>query len=36
MIDQIYGLMWYRFLFGHAPLSAGAAAALTRALTVPS
>jgi AcrR family transcriptional regulator len=36
MIDQIYGLMWYRFLFGHAPLSAEAAAALTRALTVPS
>jgi len=33
LIDQIYGLLWYRILIGHAPLTAGVAARLTRELT---
>lgn len=35
LIDQIYGLLWYRILIGHAPLTADVAAQLTRALTSP-
>ena len=30
MVDQIYGLLWYRILVGHAPLTADTAAQLSR------
>ncbi|MBW8482335.1 TetR/AcrR family transcriptional regulator [Actinomadura parmotrematis] len=30
LVDQIYGVLWYRILVGHAPLDARAAAALAR------
>ena len=33
LIDQVYGLLWYRILIGHAPLTADVAARLTRGLT---
>jgi AcrR family transcriptional regulator len=33
LVDQIYGLLWYRILIGHAPLNAHTAAQLTRTLT---
>lgn len=33
LIDQVYGLLWYRILIGHAPLTADVAAQLTRELT---
>jgi AcrR family transcriptional regulator len=33
LTDQVYGLLWYRILIGHAPLTAEVAARLTRALT---
>lgn len=33
LIDQIYGLLWYRILIGHAPLTADLAIRLTRAVT---
>ncbi|MES9541640.1 TetR/AcrR family transcriptional regulator C-terminal ligand-binding domain-containing protein [Actinomadura sp. NPDC000600] len=33
VVDQAYGLLWYRILAGHAPLSEEAADALARALT---
>ena len=35
LIDQVYGLLWYRILIGHAPLTADVAARLARALTSP-
>lgn len=33
LVDQIYGLLWYRILIGHAPLTADVAKRLTRAVT---
>jgi AcrR family transcriptional regulator len=33
LIDQVYGLLWYRILIGHAPLTADVAARLARELT---
>ncbi|HEX6451195.1 MAG TPA: TetR/AcrR family transcriptional regulator [Trebonia sp.] len=30
LIDQVYGLLWYRILIGHAPLNADVAARLAR------
>jgi AcrR family transcriptional regulator len=33
LIDLVYGLLWYRILVGHAPLTADVAARLTRTLT---
>jgi AcrR family transcriptional regulator len=33
LIDLAYGLLWYRILIGHAPLTADVAARLTRTLT---
>jgi AcrR family transcriptional regulator len=33
IIDQVYGLLWYRILIGHAPLTADVAARLARSLT---
>ncbi len=33
LIGQVYGLLWYRILIGHAALTADVAAQLTRALT---
>ena len=33
VVDQAYGVLWYRILVGHAPLSATEADALARALT---
>ena len=35
LIDQVYGLLWYRILIGHAPLTADVAARLARVLTSP-
>jgi AcrR family transcriptional regulator len=35
LIDQVYGLLWYRILVGHAPLTADVAARLARSLTRP-
>jgi AcrR family transcriptional regulator len=35
LIDQVYGLLWYRVLIGHAPLTAADAARLARAVTRP-
>lgn len=32
LVDQVYGLFWYRFLLGHAPLEAAAAERLTESL----
>lgn len=32
LVDQFYGLFWYRFLLGHAPLDRAAAEQLTDAL----
>ncbi|MFJ2861931.1 TetR/AcrR family transcriptional regulator [Kitasatospora sp. NPDC087314] len=32
IVDQIYGVFWYRFLLGHAPLDATAADRLTESL----
>ncbi|MDN3351712.1 TetR/AcrR family transcriptional regulator [Actinomadura sp. DC4] len=32
MVDQMYGLLWYRLLIGHAPLNAETAARLARSL----
>ncbi|MFE9426485.1 TetR/AcrR family transcriptional regulator [Kitasatospora sp. NPDC006697] len=32
MVDQIYGLFWYRFVLGHGPLDSGTAQRLTDAL----
>ncbi|MEU7054931.1 TetR-like C-terminal domain-containing protein [Streptomyces sp. NPDC046197] len=32
MVDQVYGVFWYRFLLGHAPLDATTADRLTEAL----
>ncbi len=36
LIDQVYGLLWYRILIGHAPLTTDVAARLTRELTSPA
>ncbi|MFH9352026.1 TetR/AcrR family transcriptional regulator [Kitasatospora sp. NPDC017646] len=33
IVDQVYGLFWYRFLLGHAPLDAAAAERLAATLT---
>jgi AcrR family transcriptional regulator len=33
LVDQVYGLLWYRILIGHAPLTADVAARLARTLT---
>src|SRR6185437_15307475 len=33
LIDQVYGLLWYRILVGHAPLTADVAARLAHSLT---
>jgi AcrR family transcriptional regulator len=33
LVDQVYGLLWYRILIGHAPLTADVAQRLTRGLT---
>ncbi|GAA4242205.1 hypothetical protein GCM10022254_74320 [Actinomadura meridiana] len=33
MVDQIYGLLWYRILVGHEPLGDAQAAELARALS---
>lgn len=33
LVDQLYGLLWYRILIGHAPLTADVAQRLTRGLT---
>ena len=33
LIDLAYGLIWYRILIGHAPLTADVATRLTRTLT---
>ncbi|MEO3876357.1 TetR/AcrR family transcriptional regulator [Nonomuraea sp. B12E4] len=35
LVDQIYGLMWYRLLMGHAPLGDDVAARLVRSLIDP-
>ncbi len=35
LVDQVYGLLWYRILIGHAPLTADVAARLARSLTRP-
>ncbi|MET8099888.1 TetR/AcrR family transcriptional regulator, partial [Streptomyces sp. NPDC005236] len=35
MVDQVYGLFWYRFLLGHAPLDRTAAERLTDSLLGP-
>lgn len=35
LVDQAYGVLWYRLLLGHAPLSAAAATALADSLVVP-
>ncbi|MFF7989623.1 TetR/AcrR family transcriptional regulator [Kitasatospora xanthocidica] len=32
IVDQVYGVFWYRFLLGHAPLDPGAAERLTDSL----
>lgn len=32
MVEQVYGVLWYRLLFGHAPLTSEVATRLTRAL----
>jgi len=32
LVDQIYGLLWYRILVGHAPLTADTATQLSRAV----
>jgi|GEM_PF-4837653 len=32
IVDQFYGLFWYRFLLGHAPLDRDTAAQLTKSL----
>ncbi|WP_035799794.1 TetR/AcrR family transcriptional regulator [Kitasatospora mediocidica] len=32
MVDQVYGVFWYRFLLGHAPLDGAAADRLTDSL----
>ena len=32
IVDQFYGLFWYRFLLGHAPLDRDAATRLTKSL----
>jgi AcrR family transcriptional regulator len=34
LIDQVYGLLWYRILIGHAPLTADVAARLARSLVL--
>lgn len=34
MVDQVYGVFWYRFLLGHAPLDTETAVRLTDALLV--
>lgn len=36
LVDQVYGLFWYRFLLGHAPLDAAAAERLTDSLLGPA
>lgn len=36
LADQAYGVLWYRLLLGHAPLSAAAATALADSLLVPA
>ena len=33
MVEQVYELLWYRILVGHAPLTADVAARLARTLT---
>ena len=35
LVDQVYGLLWYRILIGHASLTDDVAARLARALTSP-
>ena len=35
MVDQVYGVLWYRLLIGHAPLDTDLAARLTRSLIAP-
>ncbi|GAB2811653.1 hypothetical protein GCM10027176_15180 [Actinoallomurus bryophytorum] len=35
MVDQVYGVLWYRLLIGHAPLGADLATRLTHSLTAP-
>jgi hypothetical protein len=30
LVDQVYWLLWYRILVGHAPLTADTAAQLSR------
>ncbi|MFI9718345.1 TetR/AcrR family transcriptional regulator [Streptomyces sp. NPDC052396] len=36
MVDQIYGVFWYRFLLGHAPLTEETAERLTDSLIPPA
>ncbi|GAA3081026.1 hypothetical protein GCM10020000_78640 [Streptomyces olivoverticillatus] len=35
MVDQVYGVFWYRFLLGHAPLTEEIADRLTDSLIAP-
>jgi hypothetical protein len=32
MVDQVYGLLWYRLLLGNGPFTPGLAARLARSL----
>ena len=36
LVDQVYGLLWYRIMVGHAPLTADVAAQLAGNLTSPA